>query len=502
MEVKLTVRYRKFRGLKLLECIKFVDSEDYQYLHPIHQLLCLHHPKLNRIRSFEKYRTKKGILFKVSEFSEFFSVHNNRISFRNRELFNQQQYLDAFGPQDPTTESVNSIYANHLASCESCNFYLPDPTKKIRVRPKLTQNEKILIAYFIGRGLTNRLLMSAFTISKPTLMRVKKSVKKSFFSRPTVCSKEPNFSSITPHQISRIFQALDENPFVNLSELRVHLKLNVSKRTVHRVLRSKRFMCFRAEEELLISATNFELKKRFSLMMRQVSQLDINKCIFSDEKTIYNQITGSIKVYRQRRARRVRQNGQRLHPIRHSARRRFIFRRNPQTSVKMNLFGFISRFGVGELFSISESVNSEEFVCYLEDAIIPSLIEHYGSNDFYLILDNASFHTSNLTIEYLHRSGIRTVMWPAQTPEYNLIENVWSMLVGNYKQIAMSEGIPNNHQDFAISIFRAWYQITPESIANAYDSFFQRIENFLSQFDPAELAEITVHPPAYPNRSH
>ena len=87
---------------------------------------------------------------------------------------------------------------------------------------------------------------------------------------------------------------------------------------------------------------------------------------------------------------------------------------------KINLFDYITRFGVGDLFVKDDKTDSVKFINYFNNDILPSIIDKVGYR-FVLQLDNASFHVSKLSLEYYKRLGLNILIWSPNSPDLNII---------------------------------------------------------------------------------
>ena len=77
-------------------------------------------------------------------------------------------------------------------------------------------------------------------------------------------------------------------------------------------------------------------------------------------------------------------------------------------------------------------MNSDAYVDVLREHAL-SLSKQVGirtdpSADWMYMDDNATCHRSLVTNAFKTQAGIRTLRWPARSPDLNPIENVWSLL--------------------------------------------------------------------------
>ena len=74
--------------------------------------------------------------------------------------------------------------------------------------------------------------------------------------------------------------------------------------------------------------------------------------------------------------------------------------------------------------------NSESYKQMLDEKALPRIRREMG-NDFILQQDHCSIHVSKLMKEWMAKVNMTTLEWPARSPDLNLIENGFSLKLGN-----------------------------------------------------------------------
>lgn len=143
------------------------------------------------------------------------------------------------------------------------------------------------------------------------------------------------------------------------------------------------------------------------------------------------------------------------------------------------VWGCMTWAGVGKLTKIDGTMNALQYTQILESSLMPTLDalsilpEFPDKENLIFQQDNDPKHTANLTKSWFANHGIKPMEWPANSPDLNPIEHLWSILK---RKLAEYEEAPKGCLELWERAKREWSKISPETCQNLIRSMPSRLE--------------------------
>jgi transposase len=140
-------------------------------------------------------------------------------------------------------------------------------------------------------------------------------------------------------------------------------------------------------------------------------------------------------------------------------------------------WGCFSYQGVGPLVALRERATGETHAKILRRHAFPTMRKFFPRENGVFQEDNAPPHRSKIATTTREESGLQFLPWPAQSPDLNPIENLWSEV----KNLVYSRPKkPKNLAEMERAVKAAWKAIPIERIQTLVDSMPRRIQDCIA----------------------
>lgn len=239
-----------------------------------------------------------------------------------------------------------------------------------------------------------------------------------------------------------------------LKQIRPRLQQTISAVTVRRRLAEFGLRGCIAKRKPLVSKTNLRKRLAFARLHVDKPITFWRRILWSDESK-YNIIGSDGKMYVRRPKNRECDPRYTLKTVKHGG-------------GSVMVWGAFSSRGVGPITRIQGKMDQYVYKDILATHMIPFCDEHMPVTAIFQH-DNDPKHTSRSVKCFLQESNVEVLEWPAQSPDLNPIENLWS----HVERQIRGQKCSNGHQLFH-NIEQAWNNISPDVCRNLVDSMQRR----------------------------
>lgn len=120
------------------------------------------------------------------------------------------------------------------------------------------------------------------------------------------------------------------------------------------------------------------------------------------------------------------------------------------------VWGCFSYYGVGPIHLVEDIMREEDYCNIIQNVMLPYAEEEMPL-EWVFQHDNDPKHASKLVKKCLQDNNVNVMVWPAQSPDLNPIENLWSAL----KKLLPKEKITNKKMLWE-EVQKAWKKIPRE----------------------------------------
>lgn len=285
---------------------------------------------------------------------------------------------------------------------------------------------------------------------------------------PKVIVDKTITSGRTSLEIKRL---ISDNPKLTIRDIERKLKdaagpykRTPSKSTIGRFLIKNNLVMIKLLKKPLVSIRNIGRRLEFAQKWLEDPDELIYNTIWSDETTVRKMPQGKDILYRV-----------------HSSVQKDSLPRNRQIQqggFSVMFWGCFSSMGLGPLVALEGNQNQHTYVETLREYLLPELAAAKAEFDMDMIFmqDNAPCHKTHKVMDFLADNQVRTLEWPAQSPDLNPIENLWAIIKHRRQK---KFGFPTTKIELVDQIFEIWNEVDEELCETLAESIENRLKEVI-----------------------
>jgi len=238
--------------------------------------------------------------------------------------------------------------------------------------------------------------------------------------------------------------------------------------TIRSFLRNSGYKMVKLIKKPMLSEINKNKRINFAKKYLENPPEFWNRVIWSDETTVRSNPNSKEIFFK----------------VHHSVKRKNLpFNMKSQSQgISVMFWGCFSQQGLSKLVVVDGALRADNYKKLLEDHLLPELTKINCQMVF--MQDNAPCHKARTVLQFFADHDITIMDWPAQSPDLNPIENLWSIIK---QRRAKKFGMPTTKNELIEQIFEIWDNIDAELKNKLAESVPKRlikiIENNGKQLD-------------------
>lgn len=252
-----------------------------------------------------------------------------------------------------------------------------------------------------------------------------------------------------------IVEQVKRNRFITCNEIKALGSLQqLSNTTIsRRIVEFGGFFSYWAANKPFISDKNKQHRMRWCLARQNWTKEQWRQIMWSDESPFVLRYNAKKRVWRQ--------HNERYKPECMTA--------TVKHDVKLMVWGCFTAHGVGNLHLIEGIMDQHIYKSILENHLLPSASKLFPNGLWTFQQDNDPKHTSIMIRNWIIEKQLCQLEWPAQSPDLNPIENLWSFVDRQCRHRT-----PKTKQELFTIIEDAWKNIPLTMLETLVDSMPDR----------------------------